>query len=110
MAEGARWAGARPAPRAPPSRRQRVAFALFFFRYWERTRDRLFAILALTFTLLALERIVLAFVSHYLEGRHWIFVARLLAFVLILIGIIDKNRPHRRGSEPLATPSRSSTA
>lgn len=72
-----------------------VAIALFFVQYWKRTRDRLFAVLALAFALLALERWVLAFVPPWQEGRHWIFLARLLAFSLIIAGIIDKNRPRR---------------
>ena len=74
-----------------------AAVALFFLKYWRRTRDRLFAILALAFAMLSLERTVLAFVPPSLEERHWIFTARLLAFILIILGIIDKNRPRQRG-------------
>ena len=69
-----------------------AAAALFFFEFWRKSRDRLFAILALAFLMIAVERTVLAFVSVELEGRHLIFLARLAAFVLILIGILDKNR------------------
>lgn len=72
-----------------------AAIALFFYRYWQRSRDRLFVVFALAFALLALERTVLAFFPAYLDGRHFIFVARLLAFVLIIYGIVDKNRPRR---------------
>lgn len=73
-----------------------AAVALFFVKYWRATHDRLFAILAFAFCLLALERTVLAFVPVSLEGRHWIFLARLLAFALIIVGVLDKNRPRRR--------------
>lgn len=72
-----------------------AAVALFFLRFWRTSRDRLFAILSLAFALLALERTVLAFVSLEHEGRHWIYVARLVAFGLIILGILDKNRPPR---------------
>lgn len=73
-----------------------VAIALFFTLYWRKTKDRLFAVLALAFLLFAIERVVLAFVPADQEGRHWIFLARLIGFVLIIIGIVDKNRPQRR--------------
>jgi hypothetical protein len=72
-----------------------AAIALFFAQYWRRTHDRLFAILSLAFTLLVVERWVLAFVPPWYEGRHWIFLARLLAFALIIAGVIDKNRRRR---------------
>lgn len=73
-----------------------LAIALFFAVYWRKTRDRLFAVFALAFLLFALERIVLAFVPADQEGRHWIFLARLIGFVLIIVGVVDKNRPQRR--------------
>lgn len=69
-----------------------AAAALFFYQFWRKSRDRLFAILAVAFLLIAVERTVLAFVSVELEGRHLIFVARLVAFVLIILAILDKNR------------------
>jgi len=72
-----------------------AAIALFYRRYWRRTRDRLFVALALAFAMLALERIVLVLVPPAYEGRHLIYLARLAAFVLICAGIIDKNRPRR---------------
>lgn len=73
-----------------------VAVALFFFRFWKKSDDRLFAILCVAFALLAVERGVLAFVRIESEGRHWIYSARLVAFVLIILGVLDKNRPRRR--------------
>ncbi len=76
-----------------------AAVALFFVKYWRATHDRLFAILGFAFLLLALERTVLAFVPISLEGRHWIYLARLLAFGLIIVGVLDKNRPRRRSAE-----------
>jgi hypothetical protein len=69
-----------------------AAVALFFIRFWQRTRDRLFMTLALAFVLLALERVVLEFVSASGESHHFIYLLRLAAFVLIIGGILDKNR------------------
>lgn len=66
--------------------------ALFFLRFWRDTGDRLFAIFALSFVLLAITRLGLAFSREHSEGQtHWYWV-RLAAFVLILLAIIDKNR------------------
>jgi hypothetical protein len=72
-----------------------VAIGLFFLRFWQRSRDRLFALLALAFLLLAAERTVMAFVPAALDGRHLIYFARLVAFALIILGVIDKNRRQR---------------
>lgn len=70
---------------------------LFFLRFWTRTHDRLFAIFAGAFWLLALQRVLLvAFAAD--ERLHVpLYVVRLLGFVLILVAIIDKNRPQGSG-------------
>ena len=65
---------------------------LFFLRYWKKTRDRLFAIFAIAFWVLAAERILLAATLPEYEFRPYIYLVRLFAFVLIIIAIIDKNR------------------
>jgi len=66
--------------------------ALFFLRFWRDTGDRLFAIFASAFVLLAITRIGLALSNEQMEGHtHWYWV-RLAAFLLILFAIIDKNR------------------
>ncbi len=66
--------------------------ALYFFRFWRETGDRLFAIFALSFLLLGITRLGLAWQQQATEGHtHWYWV-RLAAFVLILIAIADKNR------------------
>jgi Family of unknown function (DUF5985) len=66
--------------------------ALFFFRFWRETGDRLFAIFAAAFLLLGITRLGLALSPQELEGlTHWYWV-RLVAFLLILAAIVDKNR------------------
>ena len=42
---------------------------LFFLRFWRKTRDRLFALFALSFFVMALNRVVLAFVGAGPGGR-----------------------------------------
>jgi uncharacterized protein DUF5985 len=65
---------------------------LFFLRYWKKTRDRLFAIFAISFWVLAVERVLLAMTRPEDEFRWYIYLVRLFAFLLIIIAIIDKNR------------------
>lgn len=72
-----------------------LAVALFYVRYWRRTHDRLFAILAVAFVMLSIERLVLGFVPTQMEGRHLIFLLRLAAYATIIFGIVDKNWPRR---------------
>lgn len=73
---------------------------LFFLRFWRLSRDRLFIFFCAAFWLLAVNWLSLA-VNHWVpETRHQAFLVRLLAFVLIIIGVIDKNRRGRTDSAP----------
>ena len=69
-----------------------VIASIFFMRYFRLTRDRLFVFFSIAFLVMALNWIGLAIADPSIETRHQVYVLRLLAFVLILIGIIDKNR------------------
>jgi hypothetical protein len=63
----------------------------FFARYWRKTEERLFLIFAIAFLLLALNQAlghVLAVVS---EPSSFVYSLRALAFLLILLAIVDKN-------------------
>jgi hypothetical protein len=70
--------------------------SLFFLRFWRDARDRLFAIFALAFAVLGLNRVLLAVVAEPQEGRTWFFFVRLLAYLLILAAVLDKNRSERK--------------
>ena len=73
-----------------------VVAAVFFLRFWRRTRDRLFAIFAIAFLLLALNWLLLAVIPRADEQRDaLLYTVRLLAFVAIIVGIVDKNRAPR---------------
>ena len=65
---------------------------LMFFRFWRESRDRLFALFGTAFWLLALSWALLALFSPTEDTRSYIYAVRLLAFILIIVGIIDKNR------------------
>lgn len=73
---------------------------LFFLRFWWDTRDRLFAIFALSFWLMGATRVALAFARHTDEEHSYLYWVRLVAFVLILVAIADKNRPQKEVAVP----------
>jgi hypothetical protein len=66
--------------------------ALFFGRFYQASRDRLFLFFACGFGLLAIQRAGLAAAAELPLPVTSHYVLRLLAFLLILAGIIDKNR------------------
>jgi hypothetical protein len=66
---------------------------LFFLRFWLQTHDRLFAIFALAFWILGINRFVFLLLIQADEASSLpLYVVRLLAFSLILVAILDKNR------------------
>ena len=66
--------------------------ALFFLKFWRRSADTLFAIFSAAFLLLALGQALLALTDVPVEERSWIYLLRLAAFILIILGIVHKNR------------------
>jgi hypothetical protein len=70
--------------------------ALYFFRFWRQTADRLFAIFSLAFTCFAASRLVLSVLEEGDEARTWVYLLRLVAFLLIVVAVVDKNRAHTR--------------
>lgn len=68
-----------------------AAIALFFLRFWQQTRDRLFLAFSLSFALLTASRTGLAAVQTA-EDKSIFYWARLAAYLLILVAVIDKNR------------------
>jgi len=68
---------------------------LFFLRFWRREHDPLFAYFAAAFWLLALSWTLLALSRPDAETRPYVYGIRLIAFGLIIGGMIDKNRGGR---------------
>ena len=68
--------------------------ALFFLRYWRSTRERLFIFFALAFAGLAANWTGLAVIDQPTgeAQQTYAYVVRLVAFLILIIGIIDKNR------------------
>ena len=79
-----------------------MAFAvcgLLFLRFWRRSHDRLFVMFSIAFWILAVNRLFLALLAHddapAQEHQTLLYVVRLVAFTIILIAVIDKNRTVR---------------
>ena len=69
--------------------------ALFFLRFWRRTSEGLFLSFALAFVLLGIGQTVLALGNIPTEERGSLYLIRLVAFLLILVGIYRTNRQQR---------------
>ena len=70
--------------------------ALFFLRSWRTSGDRFFAYFAAAFAAMAAEWVGLAVTPQADPSRYYLYVVRLLAFGLIIVGIVEKNRGARR--------------
>jgi hypothetical protein len=66
--------------------------ALCFVRSWRQTGDRLFVYFALAFAVLAAHWLAMGILNVPDEIRYSLYLPRLLAFALIIAGIVDKNR------------------
>ena len=69
-----------------------AGIALFFLRFWRHSGDRLLGIFALAFAVFAVNRLILVAVGENNENATYVYLVRLVAFVLILVAIADKNR------------------
>jgi hypothetical protein len=66
--------------------------AVFFLRFWTVTRDRLLLYFALGFAVFSGHWAAFAIINPSVETRHLLYIVRLIAFALIIAGIIEKNR------------------
>ncbi len=69
-----------------------VVIGLFFFRFYGSRRDVLFFLFGAAFWLLAINNIALGLTDATAETRVSAYVVRLLAFLLIIAAIVQKNR------------------
>ncbi len=66
--------------------------ALFFLRYWRSSHDRFFAFFTVAFCALGANWALLVGRDPDDEYAPYYYLLRLLAFLLILLAIVDKNR------------------
>jgi uncharacterized membrane protein HdeD (DUF308 family) len=64
---------------------------VFFLKFWKKTRDSLFLAFGLAFFVEGLNRSAVLFLAKPNEGSPYIYIVRLLAFLLILAAILHKN-------------------
>ena len=69
-----------------------LVIATFFARFWRDTRDRLFAFFAVACAFMALNRALIILYPVERDDQPYVYLVRLLAFVLIAYAVIDKNR------------------
>jgi hypothetical protein len=72
---------------------------LFFLRYRRDTRDRLFLIFAVAFWMLAVQRTLLSVTAFASEDTAPFYLLRLAAFLLIIWGVVEKNRVRGRAAD-----------
>lgn len=66
--------------------------SLFFLRFWKTTRDRFFLFFAASFALEAINRVLTGISVLQNEESPIYYLIRLIAYSLIIIAIIDKNK------------------
>ncbi len=69
-----------------------LVVAIFFLRFWRRTGDFLFMAFAIAFAADAITRTIMAVKHIPSTGYSWVYVERLFEYLLILFGILRKNR------------------
>jgi len=77
-----------------------LASALFFLKFWKASRDRFFLYFSIACVLIAMDRFVSLFIvgtqesiwTESTESDSWVYLMRLLAFVVIAVAVVDKNR------------------
>jgi zinc transporter ZupT len=69
-----------------------ATIAIFFLKFCREGKDRLFAFFAAAFGVLSVDWLARAFLEPRHESQHYLFLIRLVAFLLIIAGIVDKNR------------------
>ncbi len=84
-----------------------AASGVFFLKYYKASGDRFFRLFSFACWFLAVERIALLFVTSQFtsvptpesKSESWVFIFRMIAFLLIMFAIYDKNK---RSSPPSA--------
>jgi len=78
--------------------------ALFFFRFWRRTHDWLFAMFGVAFVCFAINQALTALLDFARDDQSWFYMLRLAGFALLVAAIVYKNvgaRPSGRQDSAL---------
>ena len=63
-----------------------------FARFYKRTHDRFFLFFSIAFAIMSANQLALMILGEESEFRSWLYMFRLVAFLVILGAIWDKNR------------------
>ena len=66
--------------------------AVFFLKFWRRTRDFLFLAFATAFMLMAMTPLLTTLLDVPREEQSPFYLLRLLAFMIIIVAIVRKSR------------------
>jgi hypothetical protein len=70
-----------------------IIAAVYFLKFWRKTHDRLFLAFGAAFLIEGFNRLGFLFLEDPSEGSPTIYTIRLMAFLLVLVAILSKNRP-----------------
>lgn len=73
-----------------------LVISLFFLRFWKTTRDRFFLFFSASFLLEAINRVLTGISVLQNEESPVYYLIRLIAYSLIIIAIIDKNKARNK--------------
>ncbi|MGB6941222.1 MAG: DUF5985 family protein [Bryobacteraceae bacterium] len=68
-----------------------IIAGIFFLKFWRKTGDSFFLAFAASFLIEGLNRCGVMLLEKPNEGNPWIYLVRLLSFLLILVAILRKN-------------------
>lgn len=69
-----------------------LTISLFFLRFWKSTHDRFFLFFSISFALETINRLLLLATALQDEHQPLFYLIRLVAYLLILIAIMQKNK------------------
>jgi hypothetical protein len=64
---------------------------LFFLRFWQRTKDRLFVAFGAAFLLFAANQALVALSGVPSEHQSWFYALRIAGFALLIAAIVGKS-------------------
>lgn len=71
-----------------------LAVGLIFIKFWRVSRDRFFIFFAAAFWAFAFGSALRTIFATSSEHGYFVFLPRLLGFLILLFAIVDKNRRH----------------
>ncbi len=74
-----------------------IVAGLLFQHFWQQTGDKFFRSFSIAFWLLAIERVAYLLLNAKYEDRSFIYLIRFVAYIVIILAILNKNREKSKG-------------